>query len=137
MKIYVDTNVFLRLLKDESLEEEKALIFDFFSKGWNCEFEIVLSSWTRSEFKRYLDEVHLTLLLQQFKNKGKFYFVSHSSKDTLLAKQKTSHWQDELHLMLAIKSKSDVIVTLDKGFISYASQVFDITYPENALNQRS
>ena len=49
MKVYVDTCVYVELFTGNG---KAALAFDFFAKGWNCAFELVISDWVRSELKR-------------------------------------------------------------------------------------
>lgn len=131
MKIYVDTNIFIDLVKEDSSKLNSIYAFEFFKKGWECTFELIVSDWTRSELKRHVKEEDLSLLLSQFKSRNKLHFVLHTKEETKIAKRKNVHWQDELHLMLAKKSGADLIVTRDADFISYASQTFDIKRPEN------
>ncbi|MCC7574858.1 type II toxin-antitoxin system VapC family toxin [Candidatus Woesearchaeota archaeon] len=136
MKIYVDTNVFIDLIKENSSRRKSERVYEFFKKGWNCAFELIVSDWTRTEICRHVKEEELTLLFNEFKTKNKLYFVTHTKEETQEAKSRNEHWQDELHLMLAKKSGADMIVTYDNDFISYASPIFDIRYPENAFAHR-
>jgi predicted nucleic acid-binding protein len=133
MKIYVDTNIFIDFIKENSSKRRAVLAYEFFRKGWNCAFELIVSDWTRSELKRHVSEEDLTLLFNEFKSRNKLHFVFHSKEETEIAKNSNFHWQDELHLMLAKKSGADLIVTRDRDFISYASQTFDIKLPENTF----
>jgi len=129
MKVYVDTCVYVNLFGDD--ETKSALAYHFFSKGWNCDFELVISDWVRSELKRKGYDSEYPLLFQQFKSKNKFHFVEHTKKELKLAKSKSKHWQDYLHYLIAKKACCDKIITLDRDFISSFSPIFDITYPEN------
>jgi predicted nucleic acid-binding protein len=137
MKIYVDTNIFIDFVKEDESKRRFIYTYDFFRKGWKCKFELIISDWTRSELSRHVKEEDLNLLLNEFKSKNKLHFITHTKEETTKAKNKNEHWQDELHLMLAIKSKADMIVTRDKDFISYASQTFDIRVPENIFYQQN
>ena len=128
MKVYVDTCVYVELFKGNG---KAALVFDFFAKGWNCKFELVISDWVRSELKRKGFDSDYPLLFDQFKAKNKFHFVGHTDKELELAKSKSDHWQDYLHYLIAKKSGCDKIATIDNNFISSFSPIFDITYPEN------
>ena len=128
MKVYVDTCVYADLLERNS---RAALAYDFFARGWNCAFEIVVSDWTRSELKRRKLDEEYPLLFEQFKSKNKLHFVEHTPEELELAKSKSKHWQDYLHYILAKKSGCDKIATYDNDFISSFSPIFDITYPEN------
>lgn len=131
MRIYVDTNVFIDFVKEDSSRRRAILTYEFFRKGWNCAFELIVSDWTRSELKKHVKEEYLNLLFNEFKSRNKLHFISHTKEETELAKSKNYHWQDELHLMLAKKSGADLIVTRDRDFISYASRTFYIKLPEN------
>ncbi len=137
MKIYVDTNVFIDFVKEDSSNIKSVLTYEFFRKGWNCEFELIVSDWTRTEITRHVNEQELRLLLGQFKSRNKLHFITHTKEETDRAKGNSEHWQDELHLMLAKKSGADMIVTRDRDFISYAGQTFDIRVPENIFGHRS
>ncbi|MBN1214551.1 MAG: type II toxin-antitoxin system VapC family toxin [Candidatus Lokiarchaeota archaeon] len=128
MKVYVDTCVYVELFEGDT---RSMLAFDFFAKGWNCAFELVVSDWVRSELKRKKLDTEYPLLFERFKSKNKFHFVEHTKEDLELARSKSEHWQDYLHYIIAKKAGCDKIVTIDREFISSLSPIFDITYPEN------
>ena len=65
MKVYVDPCVYIDLFKGGF---KSALAFDFFSKGWNCAFELVVSDWVRSELNREKFDTEYPLLFEQFKS---------------------------------------------------------------------
>src|SRR3989338_9411684 len=127
MKIYVDTCVYVDLFEGGPMA---ALAYDFFSSGWNCAFELVVSDWVRSELKRRGLDSEYPLLFQQFKKNNKLFFVEHTPEEIKLAKN-TDHWQDYLHYLIAKKSGCKKIITYDKDFISSFSPIFDIGYPES------
>lgn len=129
MKVYVDTCVYVNFF--EGTDRKSLLAFDFFSKGWNCAFELVVSDWVRSELKREGFDSEYPLLFERFKSKNKLHFVEHTEEELKLAKSKSSHWQDYLHYLIAKKAGCDKIVTYDAGFISSLSPIFDIVHPEN------
>lgn len=128
MKVYVDTCVYVDLFEGGF---RSALAFDFFARGWNCSFELVVSDWVRSELKRKGMDNEYPLLFERFKSKNKLHFVEHTAKELELAKSKSEHWQDYLHYLIAKKSGCDTIVTHDNEFIASFSPILDITYPEN------
>ena len=129
LKIYVDTCVYVDLF--EKNNRKSLLAFDFFAKGWNCAFELVVSDWIRSELKRRGLDSNFPQLFDQFKKKNKLFIIKHTDEELRLAKSKSEHWQDYLHYLIAKKSGCDKIVTCDKDFISSFESIFDITYPEN------
>ena len=128
MKVYVDTCVFIELFEGETRSK---IIYNFFSKGWNCAYELVVSDWVRSELKRKGMDSEYPLLFDMFKSKNKLHIVEHTKKDLDLAKTKSKHWQDYLHYLIAKKYGCDKIVTYDNEFIFSFSSIFDIAYPEN------
>ncbi len=127
MKVYVDTCVYVDLFEGGS---KSALAFEFFSKGWNCAFELVVSDWVRSELKKRGLDSEYPLVFDEFKKRKKYYFVEHTEDELKNAKTK-ENWQDYLHYIIAKRSGCDKIITLDHKFISSLSPIFDITYPEN------
>lgn len=128
VKIYVDTCVYVDLFEGG---RKSALAFTFFSKGWNCAFELVVSDWVRSELKRKELDSEYPLLFNQFKFKNKLHFIEHTEEELKEAKLKSAHWQDYLHYLIAKKSGCAKIITFDKDFISSLSPIFDIDCPEN------
>jgi hypothetical protein len=72
-KIYVDTNVILDFAKsrEDSLRPLDAFAFEFFSRGWNCEFALVTSSWVEEEALRHTSKLKLDELLSYFREKNK------------------------------------------------------------------
>ena len=128
LKIYVDTCVYVDLFEGGF---KSALAFDFFVRGWNCAFELVVSDWVRSELKRKGMDSEYPLLFEKFKSKKKLHFVEHTPEELELSKSKSEHWQDYLHYLIAKKAGCDKIVTVDNDFISSFSPIFDICYPES------
>src|SRR3989344_9463280 len=122
LKLYVDTCVYVDILEGS---DRAAFAFDFFARGWNCAFELVVSDWIRSELKRRGLDSEYPLLFERFKSKNKFHFVEHTEKELELAKSKSEHWQDYLHYLIAKKSGCDKIITYDNRFISSFSPIFD------------
>lgn len=129
MKVYVDTCVYVSFL--EGNDHNSLLAFDFFSKGWNCAFELVVSDWVRSELKRRGLDSSFPQLFEQFKKKNKLHIVGHTEEELKEAKSKSSHWQDHLHYLIAKKAGCDKIATYDEDFISSFESIFDITRPES------
>ncbi len=128
IKIYVDTCVYVDLFEGG---RKSALAYAFFSKGWNCAFELVVSDWVRSELRRRKMDSDYPLLFEKFKAKNKLHLIEHTEEELKLAKSKSDHWQDYLHYLIAKKAGCDKIVTCDKDFIFSVSPIFDIVRPEN------
>ncbi len=71
-------------------------------------------------------------MLFSFKNlKKKVVKVEHNEKDLDKAKKMSEHFQDALHVLLAIKANAEIIVTRNlRDFLPY-SNLIKIKLPEN------
>ncbi|MGV8171657.1 MAG: type II toxin-antitoxin system VapC family toxin [Candidatus Woesearchaeota archaeon] len=133
LKIYCDTNVFLDYLDNRSdrLRPLGLFAFEFFSRGWDCLFQLVVSDWTLTELRKYSSQKDIDELLGYFKEKNKLFVANCSPRDFDEAKKMSSHWQDALHFLMAKKMNCDKLVTRDKeGFSAFSSKI-DICYPES------
>ena len=132
MKVYVDTNIFVDHLQKRSdkIRPLSCFAFECFSRGWNCAFKLVFSSWNRKELKGKVDEKELEELLTYFREKDKLIEVNYSPEDMRKAKE-NSNWPDHLHMIIATKNNCDKLVTRDWKDFSVFSSKIDIVYPEN------
>lgn len=133
-KYYFDTNVFLNFLLDEKNLFGKNIgtrAFNCFLTGISCKFQIIISSWTLFELKKKVSNSELQSLLSLLK--PKIVKVSHNKEDVDEAKEKCpEHYEDYLHLILAIKSEADAIITRDVGFREYENLI-QIKLPEQII----
>ncbi len=132
MKIYCDTNVFLDFMDDryDKLRPLGDFAFMLFKRGWECLFHLVFSDWNYEELRKFKSEEEINELLSYFENKKKLIRVSYTEKEKRDAMNKSSHWQDELHMIIALREDCDSFVTRNVNDFSFSSRI-DIRCPEN------
>ena len=113
LKIYCDTNIFLDYLEQRSdnIRPLYEFAYLFFSKGWNCHFNIVVSDWLMEELKRHQTDEKIEEVLGEFKKKNKVIFVKREKSDMDKARSMGDNWDDALHAVLAKKADADFLVT--------------------------
>ena len=130
--LYVDTNILIygieesKNLYGKDLSSSAAKLF---SQVIACKYEIILSSWTMDELlhKRKLEDSKMLFLLLQ----KKVIKIFHTEEELQEAKANNpSHFQDELHGMLALKANADYIVTRNIDDFSNFSDRINIVKPE-------
>lgn len=128
--IYIDTNVWISLFKEEKdkLRPISDFSFELFRRALNCEYDILISPWVLKELRLKNYEKEALGLINDFKCKNKCYFVKISSNDYLNAKQ-FKHWQDRLHEILANKGNADYLVT--RNVKDFEGDLLEIKFPEN------
>lgn len=126
MRVYVDTNVLLDFFKNRRNKRGRAigkLAAKFLTSVISCKHEIVISSWTLQELRKHVD----LSVEKSFQSiiKHKVETVGYSQEDIDLAKKEnSSNWQDQLHIILARRSNSDVICTRNiKHFTEFPSKL--------------
>lgn len=128
--IYVDTNVWISLFKEEQdyLRPLSDFSFELFRKALNCEYDLLVSSWLFKELTLcgYVKEAKA--ITSEFKEKNKLHFVDMSSRDHVLAKN-SNHWQDRLHEILAAKGNADYLVT--RNIKDFEGDLVKTKLPEN------
>ncbi|MFB6191151.1 MAG: type II toxin-antitoxin system VapC family toxin [Candidatus Nanohaloarchaea archaeon] len=113
-KVYVDTNIFLDAIEDRTSTEGRDLgtpAKSFFSKAQYGQFKVIVSDWTleelytkanRDEVKKILSNIEENMLR-----------CGYSEEQKKEAKEKSNHWQDYLHGLIAKEQDADCIVTRD------------------------
>ena len=131
-KVYVDTNVFVDYHNNshDSLRPLGLFAFACFSRGWNCSFSLVVSSWVRKEVLRHLSLEEYEEVLREFRSVGKLREVTYS--DAEFTKSRAyEHANDALHALIALREGCDAIVTRNReDFACFADRI-DILYPES------
>ena len=132
LKVYSDANIFKDYFDERSdkIRPLKDFAIEFFSRGWNCEFKLIVSDWLLDELRRHLKEEQINEILDRFKEKNKLIFVKEEKGDKDKAKKISKHWQDPLHAILANKTGADYLATRDmKGFYNCKGLV-EVVFPE-------
>ena len=113
-KLYIDTNILIygteesKNLFGKDISNSSAKLF---TDAISCKHHIIISSWTLDELlrKRSLESANMLFALL----KKKTIKVFHTEEELQNAKENNpSHFQDELHGILALKANADYIVTL-------------------------
>ncbi len=111
-RVYVDTCIFMDALLDRKNKSGRDIgtpAMSFFSRASGCEFRIIISDWTLEELYRNLDEKRLKEFLSDIEHKVER--CGYNEEDIKKAREKSGHWQDFLHGILAEKSDADYIAT--------------------------
>ena len=132
VKVYCDANIFIDYFDDRSdtLRPLKDFAFEFFSRGWNCNFSLVISDWLETELLRHLKKEQINQIFNNFKEKDKLIMVKEERGDREKAKKISSHWQDPLHAILAKKAGADFLATRNIKDFSGCEDLVEIVLPE-------
>lgn len=111
--LYVDTNIFVYAVEDSKNKYGQDISFSsskLFEEAISCKHTIVLSSWTLLDLSSIQRLEKLEMLFQLLQRK--IIRVSHSDKDIFHSKKKKrSHFEDEMHILLAERTNAEYIVT--------------------------
>lgn len=131
-KLYCDTNVFVDYHNNgsDSLRPLGYFAFECFFRGWNCSFELVVSSWVRKEALNYISADQFEEILDEFRSVGKLHEVTYSDEE-FVASRSYEHKNDALHALIALREGCDGIVTRNVDDFALFSDKIDILYPEN------
>ncbi len=130
MLVYCDAKVFIDKVHDrsDSIRPLKTLAEEFFSKGWNCTYELIISDWLETELSSHLDQDEIDAILDPFRSEGKLYRVEKSAEDEERAEE-FSNPDDALHAVLAEKSGAKYLVTRNaRDYTDYDG--IDVVLPE-------
>src|SRR3989344_7503146 len=133
LKVYVDTCVYLNYFNKETdkLRPLDSFAFDFFSRGWNCHFMLVVSDLVFEELRGKVSDKDISELLSNFKEKNKLIIVHYDEKDVSKSKRLSKEWKDALHTIIASREKCDFLVTRNIKHFGTFSSMIDISHPES------
>jgi predicted nucleic acid-binding protein len=133
LKVYCDANVYLDLFlnRKDSIRPLGHFAFEFFSRGWNCLFALVVSDLVVEELEKYASKKDIEDILGYFKERNKLIFVKCSDEDIKEAKKLSKNWKDALHAVIASKNKCDYLITRDFKHFSDFQSIVGIKHPEN------
>lgn len=131
-KVYCDANVFIDYFHERSdyIRPLKDLAFNFFSKGWNCAFKLVVSDWLLTELRKHLKEEQIEDILSEYRKKGKLIEITEEKGDRDKAGSMSEHWQDALHAILANKAGADFLATRNVRDYEGYEKLVKIVFPE-------
>jgi len=134
-KLYIDTDIVIDAVEDRKNIFGKNIgnpAADLFIQAVSCKYQLILSTWMFHELCRHkiINDTRMFFEL----TKKKVITISHTEKDIVYAKSNNpSHFQDELHGMLALKSKADCIVTRNISDFDNFKDKITIVKPEQLL----
>jgi len=132
MKVYCDTNVFINYFgKNHNTKLQKDLAYEFFSRGWNCHFELIISDWLLKELRNHLDEKEIQEILEEYRSKNKLYEVHVKKGDWDKAHEISNHPDDALHAILANRADANYLTTQNiKHFNEKCNDLVEVCLPE-------
>lgn len=108
MRVYFDTNIWVNYLKGTKID---SVVAKLLSRCMDCEFELVFSDWAAYELKKCVEPEKVKFLFAFLQSKNKIITVLKSEEDVAKAKERSEHFQDILHAILAKKAGADVLLT--------------------------
>ena len=131
MKVYCDTNIFIDYFdeRENYIRPLKDFAFEFFSRGWNCSFELVISDWLIKELRNHLKEEQIQEIFNRFKTKNKLIEINEEPEDRIKSKE-FKNPDDALHAILAKKSKANFLATRNIKDYEGCEGFMDIVLPE-------
>ena len=116
MKIYIDTNVYL----DWCFNRDKGFYVEqILTRAVGCEFHIVISDLLLRELRKFVKNPDA--LLKPLEEKC--LYVESTKTDVRLARSKSIHFPDSLHLVLAEREQCDYLITNDGDFLKFDSDI--------------
>lgn len=110
--IYVDTNVWISLVKEEKdhLRPISDFSFKLFQSVCDCNFTVLISNFMLQELEHKLSPKEIENMLRPLYSLNKIVHIT-SSKEDIVFSKKVAHWQDRLHEILAKKGGAKYLVT--------------------------
>ncbi len=133
LKVYCDTNIFIDYFDERTdrLRPLKDFAFEFFSNGWNCKFNLIISDWLLKELRNNLKEEQIQEILDRFRKKDKLIFIKEEKGDREKARNiSKENWDDALHAILANKAEVDYLATRNIKHYVGCEELVKIVLPE-------
>ena len=134
--IYCDTCIFINCLKDETSPTGKQMgreAFRLFKRSASCKYRIAISDWLLNEIYKKASVSDAKLIFTLIKNKITEKVIK-TEEDIARAKELSpSHFQDALHVVLAMKAGADIFVTRDFELRKNLGHLIEIKLPEELI----
>jgi len=135
--IYLDTNIYLDYLesREDRLRPLGEFAFRLLQRTLKCEFKIVISGLVIEELERHINSDRIKGILNDLKEMNKLIRIEvlseYKEKARELIKNKNTHIDDALHVVLAQKAGAKILVTRNvEHFIDF-QDIINIQYPES------
>lgn len=131
MKVYCDANIFMDYFidREDYIRPLKDFAFEFFSRGWNCAFELIISDVLVSELKKHLPKEKFESIFNNFKEKNKLVYMKSEDADRREAKKKRNS-EDAIHAVLAKKANAKYLATRNFKHFEDCGDLVAIVFPE-------
>lgn len=131
-KVYCNANIFKDYADERTdrLRPLKDFAYEFFRKGWDCNYKLIISDWLLTELRRYMKEEKIQEILKPFKEKNKLIVVNEKEGDRKKARSISRHWDDALHAILANRAGADYLVTRNIDHYGGCEKLVRIVFPE-------
>ena len=134
LKIYCNTNIFKDYADErvDNIRPLKDFAFEFFRKGWNCGYKLIVSDWLLEELRNNLKEEQIQEILKPFREKNKLIPVDEEEGDREKAESiSKKNWRDALHAILANKASADYLTTRNIPDYAGCEYLVRIRLPES------
>lgn len=129
MLVYVDTNVYLNILKQEPYA---AIAERLILQSLSCRFKIAFSDWVGAELAKQVDPGKVLMMLNLLHARGKLVSIkTEPSDEEELARFTGQNPDDYRHALLARKVNADVLVTRNMKDFRAFSHIIEAKLPED------
>ncbi len=135
--IYLDTNIYLDYFEGrvDNLRPLGEFAFQLIKRAVSCEFIIILSPHVMRELENNYDENKINNFFSDLREINKLIEVDINENDKQKARElsinKNIHYSDALHVVLAIKSNAEVLITRNIIHFSGLNDLIKISFPES------
>lgn len=131
--IYCDANVYLDYFFDrrDNMRPLGEFAFRVFQRAFGCEFRVAVSDWVLTEIRKNGAEKQMSELSKRLRESDKLVEVFSEQKDFERAEKLPTHYEDALHVALALKCKASFLVTSNTTDFLPCSDLIECVLPMN------
>lgn len=132
LKVYCNANIF-KDYADERIDRLRPLkdfAYEFFRKGWDGKYMLIISDWLISELENHMKKEKIEEILEPFKKNNTLIVVNEEKGEKEKAKSISQHWQDALHAIIAHRAGADYLVTRNIDHYAGCEHLVRIVFPE-------
>ncbi len=138
-RVYLDTNVFKNYLSGENtIIPHSYFAFETFKKIRDEQFILIVSDWLKEECKKIgISSENFEKIIHEFNLKTEEVKTSKEDIEKtrkICRSTNETHYADALHAVLAIKAKTDFLVTGNIEHFSIFIDKIEILFPSDFLN---
>lgn len=135
--IYLDTNIYMDyfLIREDKLRPLSDFAFELIRRAISCEFKIAVSDLIIMELEKSIPRNSIQSVLLDLEEEDKLVTLNKTKETEKKAREITKqygvHFNDALHYVLALETKSVYLVTRDEHFWELPQNDILIRKPEN------